>query len=323
MAITFDCPECGKSFDLEDSMAGRKAACECGAVLFVPEAPDAPEGQTRCPSCGELADENAVLCIGCGHNYQTGGRVRSAESRIPDEEEDPKLILAKRLAKPIIFIIIASFVAFVVYKSFYAKSYGVSSSTPIGTKEGISTHLGKAKYVQLKDDKAKVPKGFPEGATIIAYKDKILADQSKNMFNEKIRVIFSKDGKALCVAANFRGGVKTIPGDTGSKTGRFMVYLWKQAGGPTPPEYKQVTVKGEYYSTTHNAARFAEKGAKGEWIENPSDISIIPSQNTMILYFDEYGDFSYDDLVPAMVWEYKTKKNGVKKENSKKVKSEQ
>lgn len=303
MAITFNCTECGKHFELEDSMAGRKAACECGAVLFVPEAPDAPEGQTRCPICGTLADKNAVLCVKCGYNYQTGGRVRSAESRIPDEEEDPKLILLKRLIKPIVFIVIVSIVAFIVYKSFYAKHCGVSASTPIGTKDGIGTHLEKAKYAQLKDDKAKVPKGFPEGATIIAYKDKLLADQSRNMFNEIIRVIYSKEGKALCVAANFRGGVKTIPGDTGSKTGRFMVYLWKQAGAPIPPKYKPVTIKGKYFSITYNSAKFAGNGLKSEWIEHPSDISIIPSQNTMIIYFSKFGDLSYRDLRPKTPWQ--------------------
>ena len=41
MAITFNCAQCGKSYTLDDSLAGKQAKCPCGTRMTVP-APSAP-----------------------------------------------------------------------------------------------------------------------------------------------------------------------------------------------------------------------------------------------------------------------------------------
>ena len=41
MAITFNCTQCGKSYTIDDSLAGKHAKCSCGTEMTVP-APSAP-----------------------------------------------------------------------------------------------------------------------------------------------------------------------------------------------------------------------------------------------------------------------------------------
>ena len=36
MAITFNCTQCGKSYTIDDSLAGKQAKCSCGTEMTVP-----------------------------------------------------------------------------------------------------------------------------------------------------------------------------------------------------------------------------------------------------------------------------------------------
>ena len=36
MAIAFNCPKCGKRFDMAIEMAGKKGRCGCGTVFVIP-----------------------------------------------------------------------------------------------------------------------------------------------------------------------------------------------------------------------------------------------------------------------------------------------
>jgi hypothetical protein len=42
MAITFNCAQCGKSYTLDDSLAGKQAKCSCGTQMTVPAPSAAP-----------------------------------------------------------------------------------------------------------------------------------------------------------------------------------------------------------------------------------------------------------------------------------------
>jgi hypothetical protein len=42
MPITVHCSQCGRSYQLRDELAGKKAKCKCGGVISIPEAPAAP-----------------------------------------------------------------------------------------------------------------------------------------------------------------------------------------------------------------------------------------------------------------------------------------
>jgi len=294
--ITLTCPDCSEQYELDDEMAGKKAACKCGAVLFVPATPDIPEGKKLCPSCSTISDEATVLCISCGYNFETGGRIRSAESRIKEKEEDARITALRRFWKPITLFIILCLIGMVVYNSLFAKHYGISSSDPMGSLTAIKKHLAKANYEIQPASENKLPKVFGNGAKKIEWKDAKLAISSQGMYIEKVFVITSSDNKILAVGANFKGGVKTIPGDTGSRSGRFMTSLWKDAGFKYPPVYKEVKKGSGRWVYTYNRANVEINEIRGEWIEYPEEISILPSQHTMIITYKKYPELTYDKI---------------------------
>lgn len=294
--ITLNCPDCGEKYELDDEMAGKKAACNCGAVLFVPQLPDAPEGSKFCPTCKSVTDEDSIICVSCGYNFETGGRMRSAESRVK-VEEDPKITLLRRLWKPLLLLFVIIIIGVVVYNSFFAKHYGISSSNPLGLLSSIEEHLQNSGYSKVKDkEDDKVPEVFGKSVKKIEYKDVKLDKASKGMFSEKVFIIVSKENKVLAIGANFKGGVKTIPGDTGSRSGRFMSSFWKDAGLKLPPEYKHIEEGEGRWSFSYEKANASVNDIRAEWIEYTSDISIIPSSHTMIITYSKFPDVSYSDV---------------------------
>jgi hypothetical protein len=112
MKLAFRCPRCKAKHTVDQTMFGKKAKCDCGAVLAVPEAPSRGKAKTAskddaiqvsCPSCGVTqrasaaaagkrarcscgaiisipsphtppTADNAILvtCPGCGVNHQAG-----------------------------------------------------------------------------------------------------------------------------------------------------------------------------------------------------------------------------------------------------------
>ncbi len=91
MPISVSC-QCGKSFQAKDELAGKIVRCPgCGNALQIPaptpqgglsdllseEGMAGPVGPT-CPSCREPIKENAVLCVSCGLNLETGRQLRTA-----------------------------------------------------------------------------------------------------------------------------------------------------------------------------------------------------------------------------------------------------
>ena len=290
--ITLNCPDCGKEYSLPDEMAGKKASCECGAILFVPKTVTAPEGMKTCPNCNTVSDEKSVLCTACGYNFDTGGRVRSASTTV-QSDENPKLVLIMKMIKPAVFAIIFMIILYIVYSTFFAKNYGVSSSSPLGTFQSIENHLLKYGYEQEPDNSDKLPEVFKKGCKKIEWKDVKLAKLSQGMYVERIFVIVDPDKKILAIGAKFKGGVKSIPGDTGSRSGRFLSSFWKEVGLLSPPEYKEV-VKGEgRWSYTFNKANDTVNEISGEWIEYPEEITILPSSHTMIIAYSRYKDIPY------------------------------
>ncbi|MCO6458307.1 MAG: hypothetical protein J5I93_23620 [Pirellulaceae bacterium] len=109
MPIAVAC-QCGQRFQARDELAGKAVKCpKCGQPLRIPDprhagaaagaparqaAPQAPAGPLddlfdevglqaapsgrRCMQCGSAMPANAILCVQCGFNYQTGERVQSA-----------------------------------------------------------------------------------------------------------------------------------------------------------------------------------------------------------------------------------------------------
>lgn len=113
MAIKVSCT-CGQSFKAKDDLAGKRVRCpKCSQPLVIPlpEEPDefkledaievprynplddllAEEGVKQafagpvCPSCSEPISPQAVICVQCGFNLQTGEKLHSS---FDDEDDD-------------------------------------------------------------------------------------------------------------------------------------------------------------------------------------------------------------------------------------------
>ena len=79
--MKFSCPACGKTLNVRDEYAGKKARCPgCKEVLTVPHSPEAADAATEqavsetstCPNCGASLAEGAVFCVSCGYDLRTG-----------------------------------------------------------------------------------------------------------------------------------------------------------------------------------------------------------------------------------------------------------
>jgi DNA-directed RNA polymerase subunit M/transcription elongation factor TFIIS len=84
MPIAFRCA-CGTPLKVKDALAGKKVKCpKCGTSLAVPEAGYSPDDEVvdvrDCPSCGEMLASDAVICIGCGHDFRSGQKAASKKA---------------------------------------------------------------------------------------------------------------------------------------------------------------------------------------------------------------------------------------------------
>ncbi|MBM3999295.1 MAG: hypothetical protein FJ297_07110 [Planctomycetes bacterium] len=120
MPITIAC-RCGQKLNVKDELAGKRVKCpKCGAALSIPgsdpsvagsargDARAAPaskaahrrqddafdeiglilrgEGEAECPSCRSAVPKNAVLCVNCGYNFQSGQRIQTLGKSQADPE---------------------------------------------------------------------------------------------------------------------------------------------------------------------------------------------------------------------------------------------
>ena len=114
MAIKATCSSCKSTFNAKDTLAGRRVKCpKCGDKLTVPEKAAASPKKKRvnpkagsfdmmdellkeanvksaargnvCDDCGAEMSLGAVICVECGFNLETGGRLRTD---MYDEEND-------------------------------------------------------------------------------------------------------------------------------------------------------------------------------------------------------------------------------------------
>lgn len=101
--ISFNCPGCKQPIEAPEEMAGQVAACPtCDAQMTIPAAakpqtlvidesgvvdadtgpgpapssgPDSGAGGQKCPECGTVMDDDAVMCMGCGFNIKLGKKM--------------------------------------------------------------------------------------------------------------------------------------------------------------------------------------------------------------------------------------------------------
>jgi hypothetical protein len=93
MAIPFQCP-CGQRLQAPDDQSGNQMRCPaCRELVRVPaaggEAPDgyAVEKVRKCPGCKREWPLDAVICVDCGYNFETGRKMKT-KYKVPDRVLD-------------------------------------------------------------------------------------------------------------------------------------------------------------------------------------------------------------------------------------------
>ena len=82
MAIQVRC-SCGKELQAKYDDAGNSIRCpSCGGKVKVPEEPEESSGYglvkiRKCPSCSHEWPRDAVVCVDCGYNFETGRKMRT------------------------------------------------------------------------------------------------------------------------------------------------------------------------------------------------------------------------------------------------------
>ena len=109
MPIVAKCNSCGKKFKAPDRAAGKRVRCKCGKPMRVPQRKQSlaltdsvtdlgdlaalAEGESiheaRCPSCKTHMEDDAIICVKCGFNKQTGAQMVMAASPPPEPVGDP------------------------------------------------------------------------------------------------------------------------------------------------------------------------------------------------------------------------------------------
>ena len=174
------CPQCGKEYRWNQQYAGRKVRCKCGHTMRMPaEAPTAAESAagmydlaesgapagdaSTCPSCSVAMPVDAVICIECGYNVQTGQRMgepdaapvptrtkapaKGASAPVPNGASDDELLdeppasPLKNLYVPLAALAVG--IALDVALVFIASSGGDGDATPMPTVEpSIGVQIG-------------------------------------------------------------------------------------------------------------------------------------------------------------------------------------
>lgn len=106
MFMTITCPNCGRSLKLPADAAGRTGTCPaCKHAITIPAAGAAMPAETRrCRHCRQPLPGDAVICLHCGLNQQTGQfattAVESDGAPLPQMAvDDPARLSRMMLAK--------------------------------------------------------------------------------------------------------------------------------------------------------------------------------------------------------------------------------
>ncbi len=121
MPVQFPCQNCGKQLKLRDGLVGKHVKCpHCQTILAVPlEGTEIQEGGPvafssadfkDCPECGKPMPSEAVVCLRCGFNRNTGKRLvtrikkSTKKQTLPQQLQTVRLGLAFHYARLVIFL---------------------------------------------------------------------------------------------------------------------------------------------------------------------------------------------------------------------------
>lgn len=100
----FTCTSCERTYRWKPELAGKQVKCGCGVKLSVPaEPPPSPDlarsssskqAGKPCPECNKTVKTEAAICVHCGYDFETGGRLGSTlvetKAKKPAAPRDPR-----------------------------------------------------------------------------------------------------------------------------------------------------------------------------------------------------------------------------------------
>ncbi|HBC85475.1 MAG TPA: hypothetical protein DCZ94_00830 [Lentisphaeria bacterium] len=289
MAIFIQCPECREKYKFENVHGGKSLACKCGKKLEIPQAPADGTDIKECPFCKATVGPDAVICVGCGYNFNTGKKIKAPAEEESTEEQGPgmaqKIIpIIKFVVVPLIIIV----VGFLIYRSITGKSYGISKDAPLGIFDVIDKEFIEIKLAKSAETKP-IPKGFGVEGKIYTYVDEILKKHSKGMVVEEISVAVDNQNRVVGFYANFYPPGEGIP-TTGSKVYLRMLGLWKdEMALPRSPDFKTRRVGGEgRLGYNMDVATAQNESVSAQWTKEPGPTPLQASSDMMNFALKEY-----------------------------------
>ncbi len=289
MAIFIQCPECKEKYKFENAHGGKSLACKCGRKLDIPQAP-ANEGDIKeCPFCKGLGGVDAVICVGCGYNFNTGRKMKTEADEENTEEQGPSILqkiipIIKFVVIPLVILV----VGFLIYRSMTGKSYGISADAPLGVFEKIDKEFIEIKLAKSAETRP-IPKGFGVEGKIYTYEDEILKKHSKGMIIETISIAVDNNNKVVGFYANFYPPGEGIP-TTGTKVYLRMLGMWKdEMELPRTPDFKTKRVGGEgRLGYNMDVASAENQNISAQWTKEPGPTALQASSDIMSFALKQY-----------------------------------
>lgn len=305
MAILIQCPDCREKYKFENIYGGKGLACKCGKKLEIPRAAKDGSDIKQCLFCRNVSSADVVICIECGHNFNSGIKLKTSFGDEPEPVEEkpgiiptlipkliPKLIpIAKFIVAPIVILLFA----YLTYSAFTGKSYGISKSSPLGTFQKIESDLNGSKIVKSTDIRP-IPKEFGIEGKIYTFVDETLKKESKGFMVESISCAVDSQNRVVGLTAIFFPPGEGIP-TLGSKIYlRMLVYWQREMGFSKNPQFTSKRM-GEG-KASYNVDTAVEKNGlvQAKWIKEPGPTALQGSSDTMTFALNEY---KIDSLTPA------------------------
>ncbi|HCE44818.1 MAG TPA: hypothetical protein DET40_14860 [Lentisphaeria bacterium] len=289
MAIFIQCPDCREKYKFENVHGGKNLACKCGRKLEIPPAAEDGSDIKECPFCNALGAPDAVICVGCGYNFNTGKKIKAPAEDEPEEEQGPstmqKLIpIIKFVVAPLVILI----VGFLIYSSVTGKSYGISKTAPLGVFDRIDREFIEIKLVKDAETKP-IPKDFGVEGKIYTYVDEILKKRTKGFTIESISVAVDAQNRVVGFYSTFYPPGEGIP-TTGSKVYLRMLGFWKdEMELPKSPDFKTQRVGGDgRLGYNMDVANVENNVVKAQWSKEPGPTALQASTDMIIVSLKEF-----------------------------------
>ncbi|MFZ2658554.1 MAG: hypothetical protein WAX69_26715, partial [Victivallales bacterium] len=282
-------PDCREKYKFENAHGGKELACKCGKKLAIPPAAADGGDIKECPFCKALATPDAIICVGCGYNFNTGKKIKAPADDESSEDQGPSTMQKiVPIIKLVVFPIAILVIGFLIYSSMTGKSYGISKTAPLGVFEKIDREFTEIKLVKEAEPKP-IPKDFGVEGKIYTYVDEILKKRTKGFSIESISVAVDNQNRVVGFYSTFYPPGEGIP-TTGSKVYLRMLGFWKsEMELPKSPEFKTKRIGGDgRFGYDMEVSTVQNNDVKAQWTKEPGPTALQASTDMMSFALKEY-----------------------------------